>query len=80
MSEMNNVINTFYICAYVDLVVWTEIFMNMFIMETITLLRDNIRKSAPNTRCFLLWVLQGSHICITKTIQKGLNKKFNLLE
>jgi len=30
--------------------------------------------------CFLLWVPQGSHICITKTIQKGQNKKFYLLE
>jgi hypothetical protein len=40
MSETNNVINKFYICALVDLVVWTKI----FIMETIPLLRDNINR------------------------------------
>jgi hypothetical protein len=44
MSGMNNFINTFYIRAFVDLVVWTEIFMKIFIMETIPLLRDNINR------------------------------------
>jgi len=44
MSEMNSAINTFYIRALVDLVVWAEIFMKIFIMETIPLLRDNINR------------------------------------
>lgn len=44
MSEVNNVIHTFYIRTFVDLVVWTEIFMEIFIMETIPLLRDNINR------------------------------------
>jgi hypothetical protein len=44
MSEMNNVINTFYKRAFVDLVVWTEIFMKIFVMETFPLLIDNINR------------------------------------
>jgi len=44
MSEINNFINTFYIRAFVDLVVWTEIFMKIFIMEKIPPLRDNINR------------------------------------
>jgi len=38
MSEMNNVKNTFCIRAFVGLVVWTEIFKKIFLMETIPLL------------------------------------------
>jgi hypothetical protein len=41
---MNNVINTFCIRAFVELVVWTEIFMKISIMEKIPLLRDNTNR------------------------------------